>query len=145
MIPKSARIAILPQRRIVSEIAVPTANPPTLIKLGRTTDCTAGWYNGIKEYHFENWANPNRDGTFNKIVGMNPLVVSSHQSPFSNKGDSGSFVLDEKGKLVGIVIGGDAASNHTSFTLIGDIFNDIIHLTGAKSVRLPLVGNHERI
>ena len=145
MIPKSARIAMLPRGRIVSDMAIPTASSPNLIKIGRTTDCTAGWYNAIEEYHFNDRVNPNPNGTFDKIVSRNPLVGCSHQLPFSNEGDSGSFVLNQEGELVGIVIGGNAVSNHTFITLIGDIFNDIIHLTGAKAVRLPSTDNHEQI
>ena len=109
-----------------------------MIKCGRTTGWTEGLINGIDEYHFDDRGNPNPDGTYPRAVSHNPLVLSQSRSPFAEKGDSGAFVLNELGKLVGIVIGGSSVGDHSFMTSINDIFDDIIRITGAKAVRLLL-------
>ena len=123
---------------MISATALPGSERSTLIKCGRTTGWTEGLINSIDQYHFDDCANPNLDGSYPRAVSQNPLVLSRSRSPFAEKGDSGAFVLNELGKLVGIVIGGSTTGDHSFMTLIDDIFEDIIHLTGAKAVRLPL-------
>ena len=55
---------------------------------------------------------------------------------FSEKGDSGSFVLNNVGRVVGLLFGGCGVKNVSYFTHAKDLIADIKEVTGAKAVRL---------
>ena len=99
-------------------------------KHGRTTELTQGRVNPAESYvRFE--------GTQFETISMETLVVSSSRMvPFSAEGDSGSWVLDNAGSLVGMLWGGFTSREGTFVTPITAITENIARQTG-YSVRLP--------
>ena len=73
------------------------------------------------------------------IIGHDHIVVDkcSERSLFSEPGDSGSFVIDESANLVGLLVRGDEINDYCLFTLVDDLFADIINTTVALEVKLP--------
>lgn len=69
-----------------------------------------------------------------------PLVTMEHAvhgrgGLVSDKGDSGSLVLNNAGQVVGLLVGGCAMKNTSYFTHAADLIADIKEVTGAKSVK----------
>ncbi|KAA8894215.1 hypothetical protein FN846DRAFT_434646 [Sphaerosporella brunnea] len=52
-------------------------------------------------------------------------------------GDSGAWIFDPFGSVIGMILGHNSGSNLTYFTPMHAIFKDIKELTGATDVRLP--------
>lgn len=57
-------------------------------------------------------------------------------STFCVSGDSGSFIFDDQGGVVGLLYGGSDRNDTAYFTHILDIIEDVKAITGAADVRI---------
>ncbi|KAI0778749.1 hypothetical protein BD413DRAFT_490094 [Trametes elegans] len=94
-------------------------NDPAImvLKNGNTTKFTVGRLNTIRAFtrtYFE--GNP---GAMSKEIAVLPR--SSKSGPFSAKGDSGSGVIDGKGRVCGLLTGGDGATDVSDCTFLTSI------------------------
>jgi len=64
------------------------------------------------------------------------VILGLRGKPFSEKGDSGAFVLDTAGNLVALLVGGCSSASQTYVTPIAEVFESIRDLTGC-TVKLP--------
>lgn len=55
---------------------------------------------------------------------------------FSEQGDSGAFIFDNRRQVIGLLFAGCDEKNATYFTHILDVFDDIKAVTGAVDVRI---------
>ena len=91
-----------------------------VMKVGRTTNVTYGYVSHIdSECKFP--GNPTTSTEF-AITGLKG-------TQFSDKGDSGAFVLNEFGQLVGMIIGGGVLGE-TFVMPIQEVTADIMETTG---------------
>ena len=78
--------------------------PMPVIKNGATTGTTIGWLNGLESRtrHY------GKDGqhTFTSTETTIVPYSGSQTGAFSGDGDSGSIILDRKGRIVGMITGG---------------------------------------
>lgn len=106
-----------------------------LFKIGRTTMGTWGKYNEIKAVYLPDWKDqfaPRTHFEDHSVIGWPPM-----DKPFSEVGDSGAFVFDRFGNIVGLLVGGDDYAGTSRFTALKDLFKDIVKIAGAEEVRLP--------
>ena len=107
-------------------------------KIGRTTGLTFGKLNGIKsETNLELPLNGEDQGQQKrKMISQAQVLLTPEElsTPFTRAGDSGAWVCDMFGTLVGLVWGGGEKTSYC--TPIGQIFADIEAQTGMK-VELP--------
>lgn len=94
-------------------------NDPVImvIKNGNTSGLTVGRLNDIRSVvrrYFKG-----QDGTMSKEVAVLPRTSKSRA--FSAPGDSGSVVVDGKGRVCGILTGGDGATDVSDITFITPI------------------------
>ncbi|MCJ1431138.1 hypothetical protein MMC27_000489 [Xylographa pallens] len=123
---------------VVTGTKPPTAGAP-LFKFGRSTDFTMGAYNGVGECLVKSWKR-GTDGKLVQTIGHDHMVVSGpvhDRSHFSSSGDSGAFVMDEHGALIGLLFGGNPSTQVSFFTSAVDLFEDIKFMTGAVDVDMP--------
>lgn len=72
-----------------------------VFKLGRRTGLTGGRVNGLKETDLKSWA-VRPDGTRFQKASKAILVVSDRAgTTFGDHGDSGSFIFNDMGMLMG--------------------------------------------
>lgn len=86
----------------------------TVIKNGRTTGTTVGWLNGldslVRHYDFEG-----ADSI--EFTAMETTIVPhGGRGAFSDYGDSGSTILDRKGRIVALLTGGGGLRDETDIT-----------------------------
>lgn len=62
--------------------------------------------------------------------------MSTSDGTFAEPGDSGAFLFDRLGQVVGILIGGFKRKETVYFTPIENIFDDIKEVTGAIDVQI---------
>ena len=111
-------------------------------KIGRTTGLTFGEFSAIESdvvvsLPLNDSRLPSVQRTSREWVmtaGKNP--VRHERANFCEPGDSGSFVVDRYGGLVGMVWGSNDRGGHAYFTHIGMIVDDIENVTGMK-VKMP--------
>jgi hypothetical protein len=112
-----------------------------VFKLGRKTGHTVGRLNGIDTLKL---STKKADGT-GKLVEVESVteeyaIIPVDQVHFSEPGDSGAFILDGHGRLVGLLFAGaNGDSNATSiskFIGVEELFEDIKQQTGAADVRV---------
>lgn len=65
-------------------------------------------------------------------------VVTPSNRPFADWGDSGSWVLNGEGELVGMIIARDERDGTAMFTPMENILHNIVSLTGLKPEDLSL-------
>jgi hypothetical protein len=63
-------------------------------------------------------------------------AFASSEGPFAESGDSGTFVFNQIGGVVGLLWGGAERSDTAYVTPIEAIFDDIKEVTGALEVRI---------
>ena len=97
-----------------------------------------GKLNAVKMFTFEDKDYLKDDGTPCRRVSYDYCVAGYMGSSFCEGGDSGAFMMDEDGKFIGLLFGGDLKSALTRVLVAEDLFDDIKHVTGAKVVRLPV-------
>lgn len=94
-------------------------NDPVImvLKKGNTSDLTVGRLNTIRAFTREYFEG--KPGEMSKEVGVLPR--NSKSGPFSYRGDSGSVVIDGKGRVCGILTGGDGATDVSDCTYVTSI------------------------
>lgn len=95
-----------------------------VFKIGRRTGFTGGRIKGIEGTDLKFWVQK-PDGTWCKKTSKAFLVVSEGGRVFGDPGDSGSFVFNEFGMLVGLCVGGDDQLGTGVFTGAEDLFANI--------------------
>ncbi|WEW59249.1 hypothetical protein PRK78_004718 [Emydomyces testavorans] len=99
-------------------------NKRLVVKRGQSSGVTLGMVNEIQ-------LSARADGLPSTVVNQSFFVVPGPGFPlFATAGDSGGWVLDEHGSLLGIIHGGDYASGEGFVLPIDDIFSDIKKVTG---------------
>ena len=88
-----------------------------VLKNGNTSNLTVGRLNTIRAFIRE-YAE-GRPGQMSKEVGVLPR--NSKSGPFSERGDSGSVVLDATGRVCGIITGGDGSTDVSDCTFVTSI------------------------
>ena len=115
------------------------ASPGLYFKIGRTTGLTIGKFSAIEsETNLDVPLNyEDRGEQKRKLKSQAHVLVASQgvDRPFTQGGDSGAWVCDTFGSLVGLAWG-NSASDATYCTPIGRILADIEARTGMK-VELP--------
>ena len=113
-------------------------NDPVLmvLKNGNTSNLTVGRLNTIRTFtrvYFRG-----QPGEMSKEVAVLPRTSKS--GPFSDKGDSGSVVIDSQGRVCGVLTGGDGVSDVSDCTFVTSINFLIKRLAdfGIKANILPL-------
>jgi hypothetical protein len=98
---------LFPSFLIISITALPKPDGH-LFKIGRTTEVTWGRYSGIGESIFKSWS-LDSNGQRIEVVGPEQTAVGRpvpYVNDFGKPGDSGAFVFDGAGSLVGLYWGG---------------------------------------
>lgn len=116
-------------------------NDPVImvLKNGNTTDLTVGRLNTIRA--FTRFYFNGKPGAMSKEVAVLPR--NSKSGPFSDRGDSGSAVVDGKGRICGIITGGDGATEVSDCTFVTSINFLVKRLAvyGIKANIFPIPGN----
>lgn len=108
-----------------------------VFKLGRSTGWTWGTLSGLRSASI---TTADEHGKENKIVTMENVVTGrKHGAPFSERGDSGSFVFDANLAVVGMVFAGDSNYGNAYIIPCAELFEDIKRQTGAQDVRISLI------
>ena len=76
--------------------------------------------------------------TRRRLVTHEWEIIGKHQEPFAIPGDSGSFVGNGRGEVVGMLLGGHERTDTSIFTPMVEIFDDIKRITNAVEVRIAL-------
>lgn len=109
-----------------------------LYKIGRSTGFTAGRLNGVGMTELHSWQQ-NDDGSWKEVRSTAYCVVPTADTnqAFGEGGDSGAFVINNKGRFVGLYFG--ASTDNTGyFTSAEDLIEDIKRVTGAVDVSFDL-------
>ena len=82
-----------------------------VIKNGMTTGTTVGWVNGLKSLvrHYDYY-----DIDFTSLETT--IIPYGGRGPFSDGGDSGSIIVDRRGRIVALLTGGGGLTNETDVT-----------------------------
>ncbi|MCJ1379323.1 hypothetical protein MMC17_002424 [Xylographa soralifera] len=123
------------QPELVKGAQLPIAGT-SLFKFGRSTDFTMGLYSGVGQCLIQSWKQ-GPDGKLIQSTGRDHMVISGPvHDPihFSRSGDSGAFVMDRRGNLIGLLFGGNPGNKVSFFTSAADLFEDIKLMTGAVDV-----------
>ena len=93
------------QRNSRGDLAMP------VIKNGMTTGTTVGWLNGLKSLvrHYSHY-----NISFTSFETT--IVPYGERGAFSEHGDSGSIILDRKGRIVALLTGGGGLTDETDVT-----------------------------
>lgn len=108
-----------------------------VVKSGRSTGFTRGYVNVIKGVRIAHVRNARGPGS-RSIETFELQVTGKDQMDFGVPGDSGSFITDLNGKVIGMLLGGTERANASYVTPLVDIFEDIKRVTRAEDVRLVL-------
>lgn len=121
---------------IIEEFADICANG-FVVKRGRTTNATCGVVNGTTT---------SIDWTASSAAAIETtkeweITSTRHGKPdiFSLGGDSGAWVTDSFGRLVGVIMGGNNAADRISSLImpIKEVLKDITRMTNGGEARLP--------
>ena len=107
----------------------------TVFKVGRTTGGTCGHYTAINGTEFKAPVS-GEIGVWREIKSQDHTIVFGYLD-FAKPGDSGAFILDDSGNMMGLLLGGSTAFKTMNFLAVNDLFEDIKSRTGAIKVRLP--------
>lgn len=110
------------------------SNCESLFKAGRTTHYTQGVYSGLESAHVAYGFDG--QGRLVTKATTEHAVTGIDGKNFSDRGDSGSFVLNNLGHVVELLFGGSNIKNVSYFTHAADLVTHIKEMTGAKGVRL---------
>ena len=82
-----------------------------LVKIGRSTGFTAGRLDGVRTTTLHSWERDEAGDwieVLSKVYCVVPIVGCTCEPTFGKQGDSGSFVMNNRGSFVGLLVG----SNH---------------------------------
>ena len=103
-----------------------------VFKVGRTTGLTVGAIERLSSYvKFTRQSNSKQKAPMRTTLELY-AVRGLYDILFNKAGDSGAWVLDPLGDLVGVLWGGCEKSNHGYLTPIRLVINDIENFTGKK-------------
>lgn len=85
-----------------------------VFKDGNTTGTTFGRLSGMESF-VRNYPSY---GISSKTIGIAVYPYSDKDGAFSDAGDSGSIVVDSKGRIVGLLVGGAGATGGTDVTYL---------------------------
>ena len=93
-----------------------------VIKNGLTTGTTVGWLNRLKSLvrHYEYGI------TFTSFEMT--IVPYGRHGAFSERGDSGSIILDRKGRIVALLTGGGGLTDETDITFATSWYKLELHI-----------------
>ncbi|OJJ45986.1 hypothetical protein ASPZODRAFT_142623 [Penicilliopsis zonata CBS 506.65] len=126
-----------PRFALLDDILVAPVKPEhgmPLYKLGRSTGWTTGTYSGLQSAVIETITEKDIKKT---ITTWESSVCSTNSQPFSDRGDSGSFIFNRNLAFVGLLFAGKV-NGEAYITLAADLFDDIKAKTGAIDIRIPL-------
>lgn len=103
-----------------------------LYKAGRSTHFTSGDHAGLQSVLLHHEIVQGKE----VCVETYEHCVTNKDKWFSRPGDSGAFVFDKHGCVVGLLFAGAEGKCTSYFTHILDVFEDIKKVTGATSVRI---------
>ena len=112
---------------ILLEPKTPAAIDNQVWKKGQTTDVTLGTVNGIREVVM--W-----EGEGVSLKSQEWVIMGNQYQRFSEKGDSGSFIIDRGGHLIGLLHCGHLTLDLTYFTQYHVLVDDIKNTTGWEVV-----------
>ena len=106
----------------------------TVYKCGKTT----GFIQGVLELLKQARIVRGSHGQLQERIIHEHVVpdTSGIASPFSLPGDSGAFIFDESGDVIGLLIGGFERKYNSYFTPVENVFRDIMQMTGASEARI---------
>lgn len=104
-----------------------------LYKAGRATHLTSGEDVGLRSVHIHRHI---VQGKEIPVETYEHCIKGQRNTRFSRHGDSGAFIFDSQGCVVGLLFGGSEAKYTSYYTHIHDIFADIKEVTGATGVRI---------
>ncbi|KAF3491700.1 uncharacterized protein GIQ15_01217 [Arthroderma uncinatum] len=104
-----------------------------VIKLGRSTRRTKGYFSGLRSAHLN--VPDGKDG-MSQVETLEYAVIGASVSPFSDPGDSGALVFDTSANCIGMIFAGNTLTKTAYVTLLPDLFDDIKFITGAIAVRI---------
>lgn len=115
----------------------PPGQDPTslgrLWKSGRSTRLTSAEYGTLVQAQITKQLNEH--GQL-EVKATHEHMMSTSDGTFAEPGDSGAFLFDRLGQVVGILIGGFKRKETVYFTPIENIFDDIKEVTGAIDVQI---------
>ena len=106
-----------------------------LYKCGRSTNFTSGEYSRTVQAQITRERDPHGQ-VLTKVTKEHAVTMVPTEDPFSRPGDSGSFIFDRCGGVIGLLIGSCVRKNCSYFTPIENVFRDIKEVTGAVDVRI---------
>jgi hypothetical protein len=110
-----------------------------VFKLGRKSGYTVGRVNGIKTLILRRRDEHSPGKPTETVTEDYTIVSEKDEATFSETGDSGAFILDGEGRLVGLLFaGGTGESNERMSRFIGveELFEDIKKQTDAVDVKV---------
>ncbi|MCJ1477646.1 hypothetical protein MMC13_006319 [Lambiella insularis] len=134
-LPRAAKLLFSAASDVISGVGSAEFDQ-NVFKRGRSTGVTWGEYVGLQTSDIKSWK-LQPDGTQKEIVGEDRRVLgkpSSIDNLFGEGGDSGSFIVNNRGQFIGIYWGGNTLTGASYFTGADALFEDIMHITGATSV-----------
>lgn len=104
-------------------------------RASRSTQFTRGTYGGLETVSIALQKDENGNEVIKKTL-QHSIASTINHSFFALKGDSGAFVFNRFGIVVGLLYGGCEKKNTAYFMHIRDVFDDILDITGAVEVRI---------
>ncbi len=103
-------------------------------KIGRSTGITTGEYHGIKSLLRTEMPSNHLEEKPPPRITNEHVIISNKDEPFSEDGDSGAWVLNRHGDLVGMIWGAanDREQKYCYFTPIAVLKKDIEEQTGME-------------
>lgn len=106
-----------------------------LWKSGRSTGLTSGDYKCLVQAEITRELDEKGELV---VKATHEHMVSTSDGAFGEPGDSGSFVFDRYGGVMGMVLAGFERKETVYFAHIDNIFNDIKEVSGAEDVRIAV-------
>ncbi|EZF26665.1 hypothetical protein H103_01209 [Trichophyton rubrum CBS 288.86] len=106
-----------------------------VFKVGRKTGFTGGTVNGIRLSDLQGWV-INAQGQREYVQGTATVILPWKCDTFGDPEDSGSFVMNNEAKFIGLYVGGDRDRNIGLVIETQGLFEDIKEVTKCRDVRI---------
>ncbi|KAJ5092005.1 hypothetical protein NUU61_006875 [Penicillium alfredii] len=107
-----------------------------VFKSGRTSGTTSGYYSELRQIHIYRIKDPSSPGGSRTIPTWVHAICKKGRQPFSALGDSGAFVFDRHGNVIGLHFSGSEGKEISYMISILDVFRDIREVTHAEEVQI---------
>ena len=110
-----------------------------MYKFGRTTKGTEGLHGIFAAFY--HLPDVEYDGEYPVSLAtyeQEILMPDCSGEPFAQAGDAGSLVFTAEAEFAGLGFGGNTVARATYYTPRETVFKDILRITGAKKIRMPL-------